>query len=759
MSSCQKILIGLVALVLLGITGAVTAINYTVYTPIEPISILMPNNYILVVAGSQLPCECTLPHDYDCSDAGGTWHTISDTVTITWSGAGTFTPQTGTSVTWTAPAGTGPVTITATANDSPLADDGARSTSRTLYVISVSSVRVYTSSAYNDNSGAGLNDHQVHFGEGSGTGAYAYPNVYLEITLTAANPSVVDHVTLRTTSESDATGINVAFTETGANTNVYRCDAPIHLDTYSSEGGRRLRVVDEEHLAVAGRAGPEVDRAEVATMTADVGWWIQGITDQGADALDQFLDRSEGPDPDPYFWWDNGEVRATTSRDTFATFVKSVGNTNSEADFLFQCSHGGEGNVGYIGGAYGLFKPGSGTPTIVSTDWDADLEWAVFYSCDVFGYNRYSQPSAFIGYWDDALIRGANVPYAHGICGSSDLLWVAPILAHMQEFCERMQGNANTVRSAYMDSATDISLPMMQENAANLFRNSNINDYLNNVTADATDTQVAYTYIAGSEGYGDYYGTDLPTPQNLQAAAIVRSGHDVVCAIPTDRPLLTKVLVRKATPIPSAALTADARNFKQDRAGRFQFRKTPRLSGPIQLSRQQGAAAAAGFVAQNAGGIPADAELTRTLVQTVLTYNAARPAKTQKQYVEKALLEYGHKINGIPVAGGNRGDSILVILAGDEVAGVNYLWRSFEKNIGKPVMVIAAQDALATAVANIPRVIPDAEEKGYSITEIGLFYYGRPSATPTDILVPAWGFQINKSLRVFVDALTGEYLE
>ena len=202
MKPFKIIMISLSVLILLGITGAVIAANYLVHTPIGTVSITMPNNGILVLAGSEVSCECTLPTDQDCSDAGGNWHVVSDTVTVTWSGPGTFTPQTGTSVTWTAPAATGAATITVTADDAPLANDSARTASITVYVIAVSDVEVHTTSAYNDNNGNGLNDCQVHFGQASGSGNYAYPNVYLEVQLTAANSSVVDTVTLPVTSES-----------------------------------------------------------------------------------------------------------------------------------------------------------------------------------------------------------------------------------------------------------------------------------------------------------------------------------------------------------------------------------------------------------------------------------------------------------------------------------------------------------------------------------------------------------------------------
>jgi len=101
------------------------------------------------------------------------------------------------------------------------------------------------------------------------------------------------------------------------------------------------------------------------------------------------------------------------------------------ADFIFECSEGEEGNIGVDGTWDPLYKPGSGTPTILSTDWAEDIEWAILYSCNVFSEvwkNEYTE------YWDDALIGRDDGKNCHGILGSSQLLQTVAA-SHMAKEC------------------------------------------------------------------------------------------------------------------------------------------------------------------------------------------------------------------------------------------------------------------------------------------------------------------------------------
>ncbi|MBN2019515.1 MAG: right-handed parallel beta-helix repeat-containing protein [Sedimentisphaerales bacterium] len=627
--------------------------------------------------------------------------------------------------------------------------------------LTVTEVRIYTSTDYSDNDGDGLNDCQVHFGHKDGSGSYAYPNLYIEVDATGGCGWNIDEDTLYVTSDSDSTGIEVDFQETGINTNKYRSINPIHLSTDSNQLNLELKVLDEETLYVDSVNGPKVDRGEVATITANVASVPQYMADDGADAVENFLCGI-------CFWPNVGEERAITSS-VFPNFVKDVGNTGLSfpADFLFQCSHGGSGNFGYWHSGEGvLYKPGSGSsPTITSSDWGKDIEWAVFYSCHVLGQYRSSSPDAWITYWDDALIRGPDENNAHGILASADVLWANPTKTHMQKMCNYLKGNTKKVIDAYMDSALEVS--PMQTNASALFHEDNLDDYLDNTTPDTDDPDMYYTYYA-------YYEEDPNAPDPNDPNSVWSAGRsateytpstgigcEVLCTIPTDQPQLARVLVHKEVLTGNALDYTASDEVDFDNTGRVRFKKHLHESGPIQLSKAQACAKADSFLAQKGGGKPVDAELVGVIQQMGVSYNALAPENTWNEYVEKAFFEYGHKVDGIRVTGGNRGDSICVGVAGNQVVSLNRHWRNIVGPIGGSLQqqVISASDALDVAVENVPRVIILPLDGGYAITEIKLFYHGLPSEEEQQYLTPAWGFKVNNSLWVYVDAFTGQFLD
>ena len=116
---------------------------YTQNTPITPVSITSPSNNYVVCIDQTITLTCSTSTDSDiyhhCVNNVWTEEPVDDPVTHTWSGAGTFDPTTGTSVTWTAPSTAGQYTITVTATDSPKYDDSLDNPdptdSITVYVI------------------------------------------------------------------------------------------------------------------------------------------------------------------------------------------------------------------------------------------------------------------------------------------------------------------------------------------------------------------------------------------------------------------------------------------------------------------------------------------------------------------------------------------------------------------------------------------------------------------------------------------------
>jgi len=113
MKTHKKIAVLISVVAALALIGTAIA-GYIRYTPITNVTITSHNDYDPVYVGQEYTLTCTTSTDKDCDDEG---EIVNDPVTHTWSGPGTFNPQTGTTVTWIPPDSNGNVTITVTASD------------------------------------------------------------------------------------------------------------------------------------------------------------------------------------------------------------------------------------------------------------------------------------------------------------------------------------------------------------------------------------------------------------------------------------------------------------------------------------------------------------------------------------------------------------------------------------------------------------------------------------------------------------------
>lgn len=639
--------------------------------------------------------------------------------------------------------------------------------------VSSGSVKVHTSSAYNSygtNSQLGLTDCQVHFGAQDGSGTYAFPNVYLQISATGGSTLVPDEVCFWVgTGTPWGNMIEAKFLETGSNTGVYHIMQPLHVAPQGNQANHEIQIVNEETVYVDGVPGPKLDRGEVATITGSVEPVVpQDTADASADAIDHSFDKDDSGHNGTCYWWECGQLRAT-SGSSFSSFVKGCGTLQPPADLVMGNAHGGGGYID------GLYAPGLSTPAIEATEWDEDIDWAILYACMLFGERDYIQgqwpnywfgpgsPSAFVTYWDDALIRpGAS--YCHGILGSSAVLWASTssdnyALMHMQKFVDLAKTNTTSIVNAYMTSALDSSLtPFEQWGASALFRNSNVNDCLNKVWPDAANTLMYYTWYetvgSGTRSTSTFADADKPVVTSDENEAVV------MCAIPTERPELSKILAHRE---PIAPRTFGPTVFSQepDRFGRLRWSDTPVPEADAETFVEESTAQtiARNFVAQMAGGLPQDAEVKEVRRRYVMTYDAEAPEATVEAHVHTMFVEYGHSYNGIDIVTGGRGDQIRVAIAEDRVVDVIRYWREIEGPAGPADQVISAADALETAIDNIRKVIALPPEKDCRITNIRLFYYGLPSPDAVHVLTPAWGFEVENTLWVYVDAFTGEFLD
>ncbi len=134
MIGSKKLFVLAMIVVGLGVASVVTAITWHQDTEITSVTITSHSNGDIVFAGEEYTVTCSTSTDSDLSCESHPESPTNDPVTHTWSGDGSFSPTTGTSVTWTAPIATGTATITVTADDSPLFDDTATTATITLNV-------------------------------------------------------------------------------------------------------------------------------------------------------------------------------------------------------------------------------------------------------------------------------------------------------------------------------------------------------------------------------------------------------------------------------------------------------------------------------------------------------------------------------------------------------------------------------------------------------------------------------------------------
>lgn len=127
----HKELIIVISFLIAIVAVKMTMAAYTAYTPITAVDITSHSDDDPVLVGEDYTVTCTTSTDTDCEVGVST---VSDPVTHTWSGSGTFDPGTGTSVSWAAPYTTGDTTLTVTASDSPLYDETDKTDSVTLDV-------------------------------------------------------------------------------------------------------------------------------------------------------------------------------------------------------------------------------------------------------------------------------------------------------------------------------------------------------------------------------------------------------------------------------------------------------------------------------------------------------------------------------------------------------------------------------------------------------------------------------------------------
>ena len=124
---------------------AMCCVTYEPGAGITSVTVTAPTDGSSVAAGATITASCTTATDTDVRKCTGEPdQNVTDPVTHTWSGSGSYSPGVGTGVNWTAPTAAGNATITVTADDSPLANEQPTTKSVTVKVVKVSKIQ------YND---------------------------------------------------------------------------------------------------------------------------------------------------------------------------------------------------------------------------------------------------------------------------------------------------------------------------------------------------------------------------------------------------------------------------------------------------------------------------------------------------------------------------------------------------------------------------------------------------------------------------------
>lgn len=665
----------------------------------------------------------------------------------------------------------------------------------TINPTGVANIKIFTSTAYNDNAGAGIRDGQVHFDSIGATGSNAYPNLYIQITATGGNSGAIDQITFPVSSVSDTTGIPVDFNETGANTGIYRTVNPIHLTSgTSSSATLELKVFNEEILKVSTTSGPKVDKGEYSSMTGILCQYAhnhalggcnpnagQGVTDQAFNAFDQRIGTAAN-----HRWVSRDSSRCTNLS---SSALRNAGSTSS-ADLLIECSHGKAGDIGeykyYVCDGLGLcgyntywalYNPtwpamsndparvwydplyyvGPPLYELAPNDWRNDVEWVVLYSCDVLdNFYKWYEP-----------LRGTG-EHCHGILASYGTLStgtdVNPIMKnHLTAFYDNMA--TKTVVNAYMEAAAAVG----QWGAAAIFNNDNKNDYFNNVTPDTANNLIYCTYFSyqvRQEGTalgswdelndpnvadGNNILYEIPVEPNSSAIASIQ------CAVPSERPQLAQMSAETEELLLPFSTMFVMEDNNDVNAPPVDSNDANTPDQPLSITPAEAITMAADFIEQDGGGMPTDANVGAIISRVVKIYssdaNDVNVSEPNSHYVKRAIIEYRHKVDGIEIVG----DSISVTIENDQVVDYARNWHDMIAPDSNSQQTIDANEALITAVANIPHVmlVPDT---GFTITDISLCYYITTDENECSMLIPVWRFEVGKKSWVYVNAFSGEFI-
>ncbi|MEW6606189.1 MAG: hypothetical protein AB1414_01875 [bacterium] len=388
--------------------------------------------------------------------------------------------------------------------------------------------------------------------------------------------------------------------------------------------------------------------------------------------------------------------------------------------------------------------------------WDADTEWVIFGLCSILDCHTEGEKDVCGLAWAKTLCGYPNP--AHGLFGYHGS---APGGGIDVEIVRRFLDKCNKGMSM-KDAWKQVNWYDPEEgtgtyaNYAIIMHAQNQNDTLSNppITNDVSLNQAPQLKYWYMDEETDIY----PFKSSLKRIYTTKDNGraKILVPIPTIKSQVAPLIVQKeelTKANKSSFLSSSVKSF--DTGILVMNKGIDGKEKALSFSAEEAKQKADEFIKTQGGGLPEDAELASITAMKVADLDLNEGIKNE--IVEGYMFEYNHKYKGIPIAGDS--DSIRVLVKDDEVKYYYKCWRKpmgFGTTKEQKRQIISAEKALNVALANKNKVWKVPEN--YSVTNIDLAYYGKPSIKAQQELIPVWRIEIDQEVYLYVNAYTGELI-
>ena len=170
-------------------------------------------------------------------------------------------------------------------------------------------------------------------------------------------------------------------------------------------------------------------------------------------------------------------------------------------------------------------------------------------------------------------------------------------------------------------------------------------------------------------------------------------------------------------------------------------------------------------------GIPLPDDAVLSEIQPVFLTNI----KTGEKKVQSYLLYYTKYVNGTKISGPGA-DGIVIEIDAEGISYYKRLWRNYnlgegeeekidskgnrKKKHGNKISKEQLLDEEEALVRNADKILSAFRlgKGSLTINNVSLVYKATPFDADENIAVPAWEYSVDRSVKVYVNAITGELI-